>query len=164
LRRIKGKDVQKGYKKMIEHEYYMRMALQEAQKAFDEDEVPVGAVVVHKGAIIGKGHNQIVTLKDPTAHAEMIVITQAASYLNNERLSDCVLYTTIEPCSMCAGAAILARLQTIVFGAYDPKTGACGSAVELTKKGLFNHNIEVIGGILEPECRGIIQSFFLKKR
>ncbi|HPS20548.1 MAG TPA: tRNA adenosine(34) deaminase TadA [Candidatus Omnitrophota bacterium] len=149
---------------MIEHEYYMRMALQEAQKAFDEDEVPVGAVIAHKGAIIGKGHNQIKTLKDPTAHAEMIVITQAASYLENERLNECTLYVTIEPCSMCVGAAILARIKTIVFGAWDPKTGACGSAVELTKKGLFNHDIEVTGGIMEAECRGIIQEFFLKKR
>jgi len=103
-------------------------------------------------------------LKDPTAHAEMIVITQAASYLENERLNECTLYVTIEPCSMCVGAAILARIKTIVFGAWDPKTGACGSAVELTKKGLFNHDIEVTGGIMEAECRGIIQEFFLKKR
>ena len=142
----------------------MKQALAEAQKAFDEEEVPVGAVIVHKGEIIGRAHNQIKTLKDPTAHAEMIAITQAAAYLKNERLNGCILYATIEPCSMCVGAAVLARLKAIVFGANDPKTGACGSAIDLAKPGLFNHTIEVTGGILEPECRNIIQEFFLKKR
>ena len=149
---------------MKKHELYMKQALSEAQKAFDEDEVPVGAVVVHKGQIIGRAHNQIKTLKDPTAHAEMIAITQAASYLQNERLNGCDLYVTIEPCAMCVGAAILGRLKRIVFGANDSKTGACGSAINLAKPGLFNHNIEVISGILEPECRSIIQEFFLDKR
>jgi tRNA(adenine34) deaminase len=142
----------------------MTSALNEARKAFDEDEVPVGAVIVYAGEIIGRAHNQIKTLKDPTAHAEMIAITQAASALGNERLTGCVLYATIEPCSMCAGAAVLARLDRIVYGASDPKTGACGSAVDLTKPGLFNHTLEVTGGVLEPECRTIIQEFFLGKR
>ena len=145
-------------------EIYMKQALGEAQKAFDEEEVPVGAVVVYKGEIIGRAHNQIKTLKDPTAHAEMIAVTQAASFLENERLNECDLYVTIEPCSMCVGAAVLGRIKRIVFGASDPKTGACGSAVELTKPGLFNHNIEVTAGVLEPECRTIIQEFFLAKR
>jgi tRNA(adenine34) deaminase len=149
---------------MLKHELYMKYALTEAQKAFDEDEVPVGAVIVHADQVIARAHNQIKTLKDPTAHAEMIAITQAASYLKNERLNGCVLYVTIEPCSMCVGAGILARLEGIVYGANDPKTGACGSAVNLTGEGLFNHTLEVVSGIMEPECRTIIQDFFLDKR
>lgn len=146
------------------HELYMQKALQEAQKAFDENEVPVGAVIVYKNEIIGRAHNQITTLKDPTAHAEMIAITQAAAFLKNERLIDCDIYVTIEPCSMCTGAMILARLRNVYFGTSDKKTGACGTAVDLTKPGMFNHNLNVTGGVLEKECREIIQSFFLKKR
>ena len=149
---------------MNTHEFYMRYALAEAQKAFDADEVPVGAVIVHNGEIIGRAHNQIVTLKDPTAHAEMIAITQAASALSNERLTDCDLYVTIEPCSMCIGAAILARIRRVVYGARESKTGACGSAVDLTEPNKFNHTLEVVPGILEDECRTIIQNFFLGKR
>ena len=149
---------------ILEHEFYMRQALSESRKAFDENEVPVGAVIVHKDEVIGRGHNQIITLKDPTAHAEMIVITQAAAHLKNERLNDCTLYVTLEPCTMCVGAAILARIKTIVFGAWEPKTGACGSALDLTKPGLYNHTIEVTSGVLEPECRTILQEFFLNKR
>ena len=146
------------------HERYIKQALSEAQKAFDEEEVPVGAVIVHNNEIIGRAHNQIKTLKDPTAHAEMIAITQAAAYIENERLNDCDLYVTIEPCAMCVGAAVLGRVRRIIYGANDTKTGACGSAVDLTKPGLFNHDIEVIGGIMETECRGILQEFFLSKR
>ena len=149
---------------MNQHELYMKYALAEARKAFDEDEVPVGAVIVHEGQIIARAHNQIKTLKDPTAHAEMVAITQAASYLKNERLNGCALYVTIEPCSMCVGASILARIDAIVYGAEDTKTGACGSAIDLAKPGLFNHTIEVIRGILEDECRSIIQEFFLARR
>lgn len=143
---------------------FMKQALTEAYKAFDEDEVPVGAVIVHEGQIIGRAHNQIKMLKDPTAHAEMIAITQAAAHLRNERLNGCELYVTIEPCSMCVGALILARFKTVIYGASDPKTGACGSAIDLTKPGLFNHTLEVISGIMEPECRTVIQEFFLAKR
>lgn len=149
---------------MNTHELYMKQALAEAYKAFDEDEVPVGAVIVHKDEIIARAHNQIKTLKDPTAHAEMIAITQAAAHLNNERLNECSLYVTIESCSMCVGAAILARLKTIVYGAIDSKTGACGSAINLAKPGLFNHTLEITSGVMEPECRGVIQKFFLDKR
>ncbi len=145
-------------------ELYMQYALGEARKAFDEEEVPVGCVIVHKGEIIGRAHNQIKTLKDPTAHAEMIAITQAAAHLQNERLNECELYATLEPCSMCVGAMILARFKKVVYGAPDPKTGACGSAVDLTKPGLFNHSLEVVGGILEEECRHILQEFFLARR
>lgn len=142
----------------------MKQALAEAYKAFDEEEVPVGAVIVYKDEIIARAHNQIKMLKDPTAHAEMIAITQAAAFLQNERLAGCDLYVTIEPCSMCVGASILGRVKSIVYGASDPKTGACGSAVDLTKKGLFNHDIEIVSGIMEPDCRGVIQEFFLAKR
>lgn len=146
------------------HEIYMKQALTEAYRAFDEDEVPVGCVIVYQGEIIGRAHNQIKMLKDPTAHAEMIAITQAAAHLRNERLNGCELYVTIEPCSMCVGALILGRFKSVVYGASDPKTGACGSAVDLTKPGLFNHTLEVTGGIMEPECRTVIQEFFLAKR
>ncbi|MFC1643739.1 tRNA adenosine(34) deaminase TadA [Candidatus Omnitrophota bacterium] len=149
---------------MNTHELYMKQALTEAYKAFDEDEVPVGVVIVHQDQIIGRAHNQIKTLKDPTAHAEMIAITQAAAHLENERLNECSLYVTIEPCSMCVGASILARLKTIVYGANDSKTGACGSAINLAQPGLFNHSLEVIGGVMEQECRTIMQEFFLAKR
>ncbi len=149
---------------MNTHEFYMGMALGEARKAFDEEEVPVGCVIVHNGEVIGRAHNQIKTLKDPTAHAEMIAITQAASYLQNERLNGCDLYATIEPCAMCIGAMILGRIRTVVYGTSDMKTGACGSAIDLTKPGLFNHDLETTGGILEEECRHIIQEFFLSRR
>jgi tRNA(adenine34) deaminase len=149
---------------MNKHDIFMKQALTEAYKAFDEDEVPVGAVIVHEDQIIGRAHNQIKMLKDPTAHAEMIAITQASAHLKNERLNGCELYVTIEPCSMCVGALILARFKTVIYGASDPKTGACGSAIDLTKPGLFNHTLEVIGGIMEPECRTVIQEFFLVKR
>ena len=149
---------------MNTQEFYMRYAISEAQKAWDEDEVPVGAVIVYNGEIIAKAHNQIKTLKDPTAHAEMIAITQASAHLKNERLNGCELYVTIEPCSMCVGASVLARIDKIYYGANDPKTGALGSKINLAKPGLFNHNVEVIPGIMETECREIIQNFFLNKR
>jgi tRNA(adenine34) deaminase len=149
---------------MNKHEIYMKQALAEAYKAFDDGEVPVGAVIVHNGQIIARAHNQIKMLKDPTAHAEMIAITQAAAHLANERLNECDLYVTIEPCSMCVGAMILGRFRAVIYGANDPKTGACGSAIDLTKPGLFNHDLEVVSGILEPECRTVIQEFFLTKR
>jgi len=142
----------------------MKQALVEAHKAANEEEVPVGAVIVYKGEIIARAHNQIKTLKDPTAHAEMIAITQASAHLQNERLNDCDLYVTIEPCSMCVGAAVLGRMKRVIYGANDPKTGACGSAVNLSEPALFNHTLEVISGIMEPECRTIIQDFFLDKR
>ena len=142
---------------------YMSEALKEAEKAFDADEVPVGAVIVHKGRIIARAHNQIKLLKDPTAHAEMIAITQAASYLGNERLLATALYATIEPCLMCAGALVLARIGRVCFGASDPKTGAFGSVFDVNKKKL-NHNIAVSKGILEEECALLMREFFKKKR
>ena len=146
------------------HEMYMAQALREAEKAYEIDEVPVGAVIVYEGEIIARAHNQIKLLKDPTAHAEMIAITQASSHLSNERLTGTELYVTLEPCSMCVGAAILGRISKIIFGTSDPKTGACGSVVELTRPGLFNHNIEILGGVMEKESRALLQGFFLGKR
>jgi len=145
-------------------QFYMSEALKEAQKAFDSDEVPVGAVIVHEGRMIGRAHNQIKLLKDPTAHAEMIALTQAASYLANERLLNTTIYVTIEPCSMCAGALVLARVKRLVFGASDPKTGACGSVVDITNNKKLNHRIKIEKGVLEKECAWLLKKFFKKKR
>lgn len=141
----------------------MTEALKEARKALESDEVPVGAVIVHKGKIIGRAHNQIKLLKDPTAHAEMIAITQAAAYLGNERLLDATMYATIEPCVMCAGALVLARVKRLVFGARDPKTGAFGSVLDINKKKL-NHRVLVTRGVCEEECADLLKEFFKKKR
>ena len=141
----------------------MHEALREAQKAFNIDEVPVGAVIVHEGTIIARAHNQIKLLKDPTAHAEMIAITQATSYLGNERLLNTTVYVTIEPCPMCAGALILARVKRLCFGAKDPKTGAFGSQIDVNKK-KFNHKISVTKGIRKEDCSSLIKEFFKGKR
>jgi tRNA(adenine34) deaminase len=146
------------------HEYYMQEALKEAGKAFERDEVPVGAVIVYKNKIVARAHNQIVTLKDPTAHAEMIAITQVADYLKNERLINCSLYVTIEPCPMCAGAAVLARIEKIIYGADDPKSGACGSVINIASNKKLNHRIEVISGILREDCAALLKEFFREKR
>ncbi len=145
-------------------EIYMSEALKEAQKAFDEDEVPVGAVIVYKRKIIARAHNQIRMLKDPTAHAEMIAITQAAAYLKQERLINTSIYVTIEPCSMCAGALVLARVKRLIYGADDPKTGACGSIVNIASNKKLNHNIVVKKGILKQECAFLLSKFFKEKR
>lgn len=142
---------------------YMSEALKEARKAFDADDVPVGAVIVHKGRIIARAHNQIKLLKDPTAHAEMIAITQAAACLENERLPGACVYVTIEPCLMCAGALVLARVDRVCFGAPDPKTGALGSVFDVNKKKL-NHKIKVTKGVSEEECALLLREFFKKKR
>jgi len=145
-------------------EIFMSEALKEARKAFDSDEVPVGAVIVHEGRIIARAHNQIKLLKDPTAHAEMIAITQAAAYLASERLINTIMYATIEPCSMCAGALVLARVKRLVYGAGDPRTGACGSVFNITDNRKLNHRIKVAKGVLEQECAGLLKEFFKKKR
>jgi len=141
----------------------MQEALKEAKKAFEEDDVPVGAVIVHKGKVIARAHNQIKLLKDPTAHAEMIAITQAASYLRNERLLNTTMYVTIEPCAMCAGALVLARVKRLVYGTSDPKTGAFGSKVDINKINL-NHKISIAKGILKEDCASLLKEFFKKKR
>ena len=145
-------------------EIYMREALKEAKKAFEANEVPVGAVIVYKNRIIGRAHNQIKLLKDPTAHAEMIAITQAASYLGNERLLNTVMYVTIEPCAMCAGALVLGRVKKLIYGARDPKTGASGSVFNITRNKKLNHRIEIRRGVLERDCADLLKEFFKKKR
>lgn len=146
------------------HKTYMSLALKEAESAFKEDEVPVGAVIVYKGKIISRGHNQVERLKDPTAHAEMIALTSAANYLGVKWLNEASIYVTIEPCSMCAGALVLARVKNIYFGAKDLKTGACGSVVNIVNNRKFNHRIKVRSGILETECASLLKEFFRKKR
>ncbi|MFA5145669.1 MAG: tRNA adenosine(34) deaminase TadA [Candidatus Omnitrophota bacterium] len=146
------------------HQFFMSEALKEARKAFEEDEVPVGAVVVSGGKIVARGHNQVERLKDPTAHAEMLAITSAANSLSTKWLNAATLYVTIEPCSMCAGALVLARIKNICFGAKDPKTGACGSVVHIVNNKKLNHRIKIHSGILEDECRAILKEFFKKKR
>ena len=146
------------------HTIYMQEALKEAQRAASEDEVPVGAVVVLEDRIIARGHNQIERLKDSTAHAEIIAITSAANYLGTKWLNEASLYVTIEPCSMCAGALVLARVKNLYFGAQDPKTGACGSVLNIVNHKKLNHRIKVTKGILEKECGDILKEFFKKKR
>ena len=148
----------------IPDDFYMSMALKEAQKAAVLDEVPIGAVIVHKGKVIARAHNQIETLKDPTAHAEMIAITQATSFLGNKWLSDCSVYVTIEPCSMCAGALVLARIDNIIYGAADPKTGACGSVFNIASSEKLNHKINIRNGVLVDQCGYLLSEFFEKKR
>ncbi|MBU3958616.1 MAG: tRNA adenosine(34) deaminase TadA [Candidatus Omnitrophica bacterium] len=146
------------------HARFMQEALKEAKEAFRKDEVPVGAVVVYKDKIISRGHNQIESLKDPTAHAEMLAITSAANYLGSKWLSGGSIYVTIEPCSMCAGALALARIKNLFFGAPEPKTGACGSVFDILKDKKLNHRVNVKKGILEKECNSLLKEFFKNKR
>lgn len=146
------------------NETYMREALKQAEIAFERDEVPVGAVVAYKGDIIARAYNQIRMLKDPTAHAEMIALTQAAAYLKNERLIGCDMYVTIEPCSMCAGAMVLARIRRLYFSTEDLKTGAAGSCLDILGHRGLNHNVAVSRGLLKNESRELIQEFFKRKR
>jgi len=148
----------------ISDEFFMGKALQEAMRASSSEDVPVGAVIVLKNRIIARSHNQVELLSDPTAHAEMIAITEAANFLKTKWLRDCVLYVTIEPCSMCAGALVLSRITKVVYGAHDPKTGAGGSVLNILHHKKLNHRIKVTGGILEKECAGLVQEFFRKKR
>ena len=142
----------------------MREALKEAQRAFVKDEVPVGCVVVHKDKIIGRGHNQVEMLKDPTAHAEMLALTSAASSLGAKWLNEASVYVTIEPCSMCAGAMVLARVKNLVYGADDPKTGACGSVLDIAYNKKLNHRIKVTKGVLKEDCASLLKEFFKRKR
>ena len=146
------------------HSQHMEIALQEAVKALQVDEVPIGAVVLQNNTVIGRGYNQRETLKDPTAHAEMIAITAAANTKGDWRLDDCVLYVTKEPCSMCAGAIMNSRLKMVVFGCYDEQEGCCGSLYQLCGDPRFSTTVAVKGGILEKKCLGLIQEFFQLKR
>ncbi|MBI1976377.1 MAG: tRNA adenosine(34) deaminase TadA [Candidatus Omnitrophica bacterium] len=145
-------------------QHYMREALKQAKRAGESGEVPIGAVIVHKNQVIARAYNQVELLHDPTAHAEMIAITQAADHLKNERLLDTWIYTTLEPCAMCAGAMVLARISRLIYAAADPKAGACGSAINVVRTGKLNHQLEITRGVLEEESRPLIQAFFKEKR
>jgi tRNA(adenine34) deaminase len=149
---------------LTQNERWMNLALREAQRAFVADEVPVGAIVVHEGEIIGRGYNQIEQLQDPTAHAEMIAITAASIHLHSRRLENCTLYVTLEPCPMCAGAIVLARIPTLVFSSYDPKAGACGTLYNIVEDRQLNHRVHVVGGICDRETEALLKDFFAKKR
>lgn len=142
------------------HEAYMRIALAEAQMAYDKREVPVGAVIVHAGEIIGRGHNLRETTQNPTTHAEMIAIEQASARLKSFRLEECTMYITLEPCVMCSGAIVLSRVDSVVYGASDPKGGTAGSLMNLLEEPRFNHRVSVTRGILEEECSQMLKSFF----
>jgi len=145
-------------------EMFMQEAIRQAKKAFELDEVPIGAVVVHNKKIIARGYNQVEMLKDPTAHAEMIALTAATSYLSSKWLHECTLYVTIEPCSMCAGALVLARLDQVCFGAQDIKAGACGSVLNIVNHKGLNHRLRVQGGMMAESCAGLVSEFFKNKR
>jgi tRNA(adenine34) deaminase len=147
-----------------QHEQWMKAALREAQRAFDANEVPVGAVIVQDGKIIGRGYNQIERLKDPTAHAEMIAITAASNHLQSRRLEKCTLYVTLEPCLMCGGAIVLARIPTLVFGVFDLKAGACGTLYNITEDKRLNHTVHVVGGICDVESEALLKEFFSNVR
>ncbi len=144
--------------------YFMQQAINMAKLAEQNNEVPVGAVCVYEGNIIATGKNQLITDTNPTAHAEVLAIIDAAKKLGNYRLLGITLYVTLEPCTMCVGAMIHARIERVVFGAYDHKTGACGSKLDLLKKDLNNHNIKVEGGVLENECSEMLSAFFKRRR
>ena len=143
-----------------EKEFFMREALKEAQKAYDQAEVPIGAVVVLNGEIIGRGHNLREKEQDATLHAEIKAIRQANQHLGSWRLEDCELFVTLEPCPMCSGAMILARMKRVAFGAFDPKAGTAGTFMNLLQDSRFNHQVEVEQGVLEDECKEILQQFF----
>ena len=146
------------------HARHMRAAIREAERALDAEEVPVGCVIIHEGAIIGKAHNQRETLQDPTAHAEILAITQAAAHLGSWRLEDTKLFVTLEPCPMCAGAIILARIPEVYFGATDPKAGVCGTLMNLLEDDRFNHRPAVQPGLLADECGALLTGFFRRVR
>jgi tRNA(adenine34) deaminase len=149
---------------MNEDEKWMKIAISEANIAKNKGEIPVGAVLIHNGMLIAKAHNQPILNNDPTAHAEIEVLRRAGKKQKNYRLSGTTLYVTLEPCAMCLGALMHARIERIVFGASDPKTGVCGSSVDLTSEAFFNHKIKVYGGVLEKENKVILQSFFKSRR
>jgi tRNA(adenine34) deaminase len=145
-------------------ESFMRAALRLAAKAYEADEVPVGAVVVRAGTIIGRAYNQVELLKDATAHAEMLALTQAEAAVGDWRLVDCDLYVTKEPCVMCAGALIHVRIRRLIFGCADPKSGAAGGTINLLQHSALNNDCEITSGVLQKECAAILQDFFRKKR
>ena len=146
------------------HERWLREAIVEARLAGEKDEVPVGAVVVQNGRLVGRGHNQVESLKDPTAHAEILAIGAAAGQGPDWRLDDTVLYVTLEPCTMCCGAILLARVNKVVFGASDPRAGAAVSTARLLEGNPYHQKVEVVGGILAQECGALLQDFFKSRR
>lgn len=149
---------------MTAHEQYMQLAIELAKTAGQSGEVPVGAIVVKNGKIIGRGSNAPIQLNDPSAHAEMLAIRDAAKTLGNYRLVDCTLYVTLEPCAMCAGVIQHARIDNVIFGATDPKTGACGSVVNLMAEEKLNHHAKIEGGILAEACGTLLSAFFRERR
>ena len=154
-----GKDYPKN-----QDERFMREALRHARRAYREGEVPIGAVVVHKGEVIAGAHNRPIHLKDPSAHAEILVLRRAGRKLANYRLPACTLYVTIEPCAMCVGAIVQARIQRLVVGAADPKAGACGSALKVLNHQKLNHQVMFESGILQADCAAILRQFFRERR
>ena len=144
--------------------YFMALAYNEAVEAWKEDEVPIGAVIVRDGEVIASAHNRTVSSNDPTAHAEMLAITQAAGTLNDWRLNECTLYVTKEPCPMCSGASVMSRLGRVVFAWGDPKMGCLGGAFPVHELPKLNHRVQVVSGIMEDECRAILQAYFKMKR
>ncbi len=148
----------------LQHAGFMRLALEQARAAHLADEVPVGAVVVVEGEVVGSGHNQPIGLQDPTAHAEIIALRAAARRLENYRLTGATLYVTVEPCLMCVGAMVHARIDTVVFGATEPKAGALVSTQRAHEHPALNHRLKVVGGVLEDECREVVQAFFRDRR
>lgn len=145
-------------------DYFMREALRQAKKASDAGEVPVGAVVTRQGRIIARAHNQVELLKDATAHAEMLALTQAEAAVGDWRLTDCNLYVTKEPCAMCAGAIVHTRIRRVIFGCADPGAGAAGSVLNLLQMPAFNHRCEIASGVLRDECASLLQDFFRQRR
>src|SRR5512139_1681376 len=155
---------QNGIIDLESHHHFMGEALRQAARAFENEEVPVGVVIVRAGRVIARAFNQVELLKDATAHAEMLALTQAEEAVGDWRLTDCTLYVTKEPCPMCAGAIVHVRLARVVYGASDPKAGAAGSALNLLQFPTLNHRCEITGGVREPECRTFLQSFFAEQR
>ena len=151
-------------KDKIDEQKFMQLALHEAKKAKSKDEIPIGAIVVNQGKVIGRGHNMKELAGDPTLHAEMIALKQAAQYFSSWRLENCSLYVTLEPCPMCAGALLQARIEKLVFGAFDKKAGACGSLYNLVQDERFNHMIEIKSGIMAEQSKKLLQDFFQKLR
>ena len=147
-----------------DNEYWMSIALEMANHALISDEVPVGAVIIKENKLISKASNSPISAIDPTAHAEINAIRKASENLGNYRLTGATLYSTLEPCAMCYGAIVHARISMLVFGAYDPKTGVCGSSIKLHEQGCFNHTPDILGGALEEDCSLILKDFFKEKR
>lgn len=145
-------------------ERFMQAAMEEARIAEENGDVPIGAVIVYQDQVIGKAYNQREQLKDPTAHAEIIALTQAAAFLKSWRLNGCTMYVTLEPCPMCAGALVLARIDRLVYGCDDPKAGACGSLYNIVRDERLNHRVEITSGVLREQCSEQLQQFFAHRR